>query len=206
MSASRSKHWVRGLALVAAFGAGPMVGSLPAQAQFSGFWGFLRSEPPPQLTLDALAKRLGGAGYRHLAIRMNGGVYLVDASDRSGKPVRLVVDVKDGTILQRFATLAPHMNAPDGGVASPGPGFAPSTGAPTQPALSGAKQRPQTPRVSPAPSAATVTPAAAPPEPLQQPPQAPVVATAPPAEQPPASAPVLVGPGYANGVPINPLD
>jgi hypothetical protein len=166
------------------------------------------------MTPEAVGQRLARAGFRSLQIRQNGNVYLVDANDKGGRPLRLVVDGKDGAILQRFALAAPRAGAQDGGVAPPAPGFAPQQGAPAEGAPNGARPRPQTPAASrskPAASEATAAPspgAQDPSEPAAQPPLAAAArATPAPAPMPsPAPAPVLVGPGFANGVPINPLD
>lgn len=202
MSVLRSRYgcrglWYRGLGLAAVMGFGLIAGGAPAQAQFFGTWGYRRPEPPPQMTLDAVAQRLIRSGFRGLEIRRNGSVYLVDAHDQGGRPVRLVVDMKDGAILQKFALANPRTGGADGGVSPPQPGFAP----PASPSVDDARPRTQAPRAKPAPSAATITPAPEQAAPAAQPP---VAVAAPAAGQPPAPPPV--GPGYANGVPINPLD
>ena len=202
MSVLRSRYgcrglWYRGLGLAAVMGFGLIAGGAPAQAQFFGTWGYRRPEPPPQMTLDAVAQRLIRSGFRGLEIRRNGSVYLVDAHDQGGRPVRLVVDMKDGAILQKFALANPRTGGADGGVSPPQPGSAP----PASPSVDDARPRTQAPRAKPAPSAATITPAPEQAAPAAQPP---VAVAAPAAAQPPAPPPV--GPGYANGVPINPLD
>ncbi len=204
MSVFRSQHWLARFGFAAVLGLGLIAGAAPAQAQFFGSWGYRRPEPP-QLSMDAVAQRLMRAGFKNLQFRLNGNVYLVDANDRGGRAVRLVVDVKDGTVLQRFAAVAPRTGGPDGAIGAPPPGYAPPPGAspearPRQQGQGGSRARP-------APSEATVAPA-----PLSQPQQPatpPVAAPAPSrAEAPlaPIPAPVIAGPGYANGVPINPLD
>ena len=207
MSALRSTYWFREFGLAACFTMSLIAGSAPARADFFGFLGLRRIEPPAQLPLDALTQRLSHTGFRALRVRQNGSVHLVDAVDRSGRPVRLVVDVRDGAILQRFASVAPQRaGAADG----PPPGFAPAPAAPTDSAPPGARSRSQPPRAKSSPEAAspavaTVAPASAAPEPiLQQKTPPPIAAAASPGlgEQPRA----VVGPGYANGVPINPLD
>ena len=207
MSVLRSRHWFRGpgfrgpgfrgLGLTAVMGFGLIAGGAPAQAQFFGTWGYRRPEPPPQMTLDAVAQRLIRSGFRGLEIRRNGGVYLVDARDQGGRPVRLVVDMKDAAILQKFALANPRKGGADAGVSPPQPGFAP----PASPSVDGARPRTQAPRAKQPPSAATITPAPEEAPPAAQPP---VAVAAPALAQPPAPSPV--GPGYANGVPINPLD
>ena len=192
MGAVRSKHVWRGWALAAAVGFGLIAGGSPAQAQFFGSWGYRRMEPPPQIKAEAVVQRLSRSGFKVLQIRPNGGVFLVDAKDQSARLIRLVVDARDGAILQRYAMVNPR-----GGVGESDAGaFAPA--APAEGAPPAARPRSQGARVKPAPPEATV---AAVPENAPSPVQAPVTVAAPP----PAPAP-LVGPGYANGVPINPLD
>ena len=186
---------VRSLGRAALVVAALLACGAPAQAQFLGSWGYRRPEPPPPISPDVLAERLNRSGFRVYQIRRNAAVYLVDASDPGGRMLRLIVDSMDGTILQRFATANPQAGAPDGGVGAPQPGFAPADGASPRP------QTPQAPRARSAPSAATVTPA---PEQAPPPAQPPVAVMAPAPE--PMPGPALVGPGYANGVPINPLD
>ena len=193
MGAFRSKDFKGSLALAAALFFGLIASVAPAQAQFFGSWGYRRMEPPPQMMAEAVVQRLSRSGFKVLQIRPNGGVFLVDARDQSARLTRLVVDARDGAILQRYAMADPRGGVTDGGAFAPAPGFAPP--APGD-ASSVAKPRPATPRVKPAPSEATVAPA-----PEQVPPPVATTAAAPPMVPAP-----MVGPGYANGVPINPLD
>ena len=194
MSGLRSKHGLGGWGLAAAFGLGLLGGVAPAQAQFFGSWD-RRIAPPPEMIPEAVARHLNHSGFKVRQIWRNGRVFLVDANDQGGQPIRLVVDVANGSILQRYAMANPRGGLSDGGVFAHQPALAPLEGA--RPA---ARPRAQAPRVKPAPSEAMAAPAPVtePPAPAQ-PVQPPVAAAAP------APAPI-VGPGYANGVPINPLD
>ena len=181
-----------------------IAGAGPAQAQFFGSWGFRNSQPPRQLTSQEMLQRLNRAGYRVSQLRMNGNVFLADVIDRAGQPLRLVISAIDAEILQRFAAIAPRVGGPDGGYSAPQPGFAPSAPGSGE-AAPGMRPRAPASRVRPAPSEATIAPSA---------PDAPSAAsptiTAAPAAPPRSAAPTpvapTVGPGYANGVPINPLD
>jgi len=168
----------------------------PAQAQFFGSWGYRRMEPPPQMMAGAVVQRLSRSGLKVLQIRNNGGVFLVDARDQGARLLRLVVDARDGAVLQRYAMVNPRGGMTDGGAFAPAPGFAPQAPTPGEP--SPARPRSKAPRVKPVPTEATVAPA---PDPAPKPVQLPVAVVAPQ----PSPAP-MVGPGYANGVPINPLD
>ena len=194
MGAFRSKDFRGLLALTAALFFSPMAGLAPAQAQFFGSWGYRRMEPPPQMMAEAVVQRLSRSGFKVLQIRPNGGVFLVDARDPSARMIRLVVDARDGAILQRYAMVDPRGAMTDGGAFAPAPGFAPQT--PGEGAPAAVRPRPAAPRVKPAPAEAKVAPA---PEQAPKPAPPPVAIAAPP------PAPI-VGPGYANGVPINPLD
>ncbi len=186
MGALRSIDFRGLLALAAALGFSLIAGVAPAQAQFFGSWGYGRVEPPPHMMAEAVVQRLSRSGLKVLQIRPNGGVFLVDVRDQSARMIRLVVDARDGAILQRYAMVDPR-GMTDGGAFAPAPG----EGAP-----SALRPRPAAPRVKPAPSEATAAPA---PEQAPKPAPPPVAIVAPP------PAPI-VGPGYANGVPINPLD
>jgi len=194
MGAFRSKDFKSWLALTAALFFGLIASVAPAQAQFFGSWGYRRMEPPPQLTADAVLQRLSRSGLKVLQIRPNRGVFLVDARDQSARLIRLVVDARDGAILQRYAMADPRGGLSDGGAFAPAPGFAPPVPGEGSPSL--AKPRPAAPRAKPAPSEATVAPARE---------QVPKIAPPPVAVAAPPPAPII-GPGYANGVPINPLD
>jgi hypothetical protein len=178
-----------------------LAGLAPAQAQFLGLFGSSTTQPPAQLTPQELVQRLSRAGFRVVKLRSNGNVFLADVTDRGGQSMRLVVNATDGAILQRFATASPRMDGPNGGLPSPQPGFAPSYPAEGE-ASAGARPRAPAARVKPAPSVATMVPT---PGASSGPPQAtPPVAAAPSA--PPALVAPMVGSGFANGVPINPLD
>ncbi len=213
MSSLRSQPWVfsihfamRARRLALFLCASLIAGAAPAQAQFFGFWGG-GNHPPAQMTPQDIVQRLSRAGFRVSKMRPNGNVYLADVTDRAGQPLRLVVNAADGAILQRFATIAPRISGPDGGAPAPQPGFAPSPPGSGEAAPSGMRPRPPTSRAKPSPSEATMAPA---PASSNGPAQAPPVATAAPAAapSPPVTAPMqpMVGPGFANGVPINPLD
>ena len=211
MSGLRSRYLIarldfgmrtRSVALI--FAMSSLVGVVPAEAQFFGFPSFRHNQPPPQLTSQEMLQRLARAGYRVSQLRMNGNVFLADVTDRSGQPLRLVISAIDAEILQRFAAIAPRVGGPDGGYSAPQPGFAPS-GPGAGEAAPGARPRAPAARARPAPSEATIAPStpdgstAAPP-----------AITAAPAAAPLSAAPApiapMVGPGFANGVPINPLD
>jgi len=182
-------------------------GVAPAQAQFFGSWGFRNSRPAPQLTPQEIVQRLSRAGYRVSQLRMNGNVFLADVNDRAGQPMRLVVSATDAEILQRFAAIAPRVGGPDGGYAAPQPGFAPSAPGSGE-AAPGMRPRAPASRARPSPAEATMAPST--PDAPNAPTAAPPAMTAAPAaaSRPAAPAPIqpMVGPGFANGVPINPLD
>ena len=196
MSAFCSKLFRNRLPLAAALAFGLIAGGSSARAQFFGTWGYQRLSPPPQMMPETIVQRLSRSGFKVLQIRHNGGVFLVDARDQGARLLRLVVDARDGAILQRYAMANPRGGMTDGGALAPAPGFAPQAPAPGEAAS--ARARSQAPRVKPAPSEATVAPA---PDPAPKPLQPPVAVAAPQPSQAP-----LVGPGFANGVPINPLD
>ena len=176
-----------------------IAGAAPAQAQFFGLFGNRNTQPPAQLTPQDVVQRLSRAGFRVMKLRLNGTVFLADANDRAGQPLRLVVSATDGAILQRFASTNPRVGAPDGGLPPPQPGYAPSAPGAGETAP-GMRPRAAAPRAKPAPAEATLAPA-----PTPAPAPSPTVTAAPP---PLAPAPIqpMVGPGFANGVPINPLD
>ena len=204
MSVLRLRRWFTGFDFIApgrrialALAFSWLAGLAPAQAQFLGLFGFSNTQPAAQLAPQDLVQRLGRAGFRVVKLRLNGNVFLADVTDRTGQPLRLVVNAHDGAILQRFATASPRMDGPNGG--SPSPGFAPSYPVEGE-ASPGARPRAPAARARPAASEATLAPGAAVAAPAVPPP----VAAAPPA--PPAPLPPMVGPGFANGVPINPLD
>ena len=195
---------MRGRWIASILAAALLAGVAPAQAQFFGSWGFRSSQPPRQLTSQEMLQRLNRAGYRVSQLRMNGNVFLADVIDRAGQPLRLVISAIDAEILQRFAAIAPRAGGPDGGYSAPQPGFAPSAPGSGE-AAPGMRPRAPASRARPSPSEATTVPAAP-----DAPTAAPSAITAAPAA-PPRSAPLapvapMVGPGFANGVPINPLD
>ncbi len=191
--------WIA-LILAAAF----FAGVAPAQAQFFGSWGFRNSQPPRQLSSQEMLQRLNRAGYRVSQLRMNGNVFLADVTDRAGQPLRLVISAIDAEILQRFAAIAPRVGGPDGGYSAPQPGFAPSAPGSGE-AAPGMRPRAPVSRARPAPSEATIAPSAAD-APAPAPPAMTAAPAAPPRSAAPAPVAPMVGPGYANGVPINPLD
>ncbi len=194
---SRLDFGMRGRSVLLLLAVSLLLGVAPAQAQFFGSWGFRNNQSPPQLTPQDMLQRLGRAGYRVSQLRMKGNVFLADVTDRSGQPLRLVISAIDAEILQRFAAIAPRVGGPDGGYSAPQPGFAPSAPGAGE-AAPGMRPRAPASRARPASSEATIAPST---------PDAP--SAAPPAvPRPAAPAPIqpMVGPGFANGVPINPLD
>ena len=214
MSVFRSPYWIPRLVFakrnsrIALVLATALFASVaPAQAQFFGSWGFSNSRPAPQLTSQEMLQRLNRAGYRVSQLRMNGNVFLADVIDRTGQPLRLVISATDAEILQRFAAIAPRAGGPDGGYSAPPPGFAPSAPGSGE-AAPGMRPRAPAARARPAPSEATMAPST--PDAPNAPTAAPPAMTAAPAAAPRPAAPApiqpMVGPGFANGVPINPLD
>ena len=176
----------------------------PAQAQFFGSWGLRSNQPPPQLNQQDMLQRLNRAGYRVSQLRMNGNVFLADVIDRAGQPLRLVISATDAQILQRFAAIAPRVGGPDGGYAAPQPGFAPAAPGAGDVAP-GMRPRAPASRARPAPSEATIAPST-PDAPSAAPPAVTAAPAAPLRSAAPAPVAPMVGPGFANGVPINPLD
>ena len=206
MSGLRSRYLIskldfgmRGRSIALLLAVSLLAGVAPAQAQFFGFPSFRNSQPPPQLTPQEMLQRLARAGYRVSQLRMKGNVFLADVTDRSGQSLRLVISAIDAEILQRFAAIAPRVGGPDGGYAVPQPGFAPAAPGSGE-AAPGMRPRAPASRARPAPSEATIAPST---------PDAPSVSAAPaapPRSAAPAPVAPMVGPGFANGVPINPLD
>jgi hypothetical protein len=173
-------------------------------------------------------------GYRVSGeLQRNGGTYLVDAVDQRGRALRLVVDAYQGDILQRFATTPPRPPAsipqpqsqanlypqyqsypayPD---AAPPSQVTPGSGRKT---TDDARRSQVKKTQTAARETGTPTPESARPgrtrnsartDPEQPQPAVkaePATAAVTPAPHPPASVPKTDGPGYANGVPINPLD
>lgn len=196
--------WIFALAL----GFAVMAVNVPAQAQFFGTWGYPVAQPP-ELMPQTVAEQLKRAGYKVRRIERDHKMFIVDGADKAGRQVRLVVHPASGEILQRYAMVNPRGGASDASGAARAPAAVQPDGA--SPAH---KPRPQGSRAKPAPSQATITPAA-PTAPEQARPEAPApVAAAAPAPAPvpapaaaPQPAPQPTPPaGYANGVPINPLD
>jgi len=213
MSVFRSPYWIprlvfakRNSLIALVLAATLFAGVAPAQAQFFGLFGN-RNSPPAQLTPQDVVQRLSRAGFRVVKPRLNGNVFLADANDRAGQPLRLVVNATDGAILQRFASTSPRAGGPDGGYSAPPPGFAPSAPGSGE-AAPGMRPRAPAARARPAPSEATMAPST--PDAPNAPTAAPPAMTAAPAAAPRPAAPApiqpMVGPGFANGVPINPLD
>ena len=214
MSVFRSPYWIprlvfakRNSRIALVLAAALFASVAPAQAQFFGSWGFRNSRPAPQLTPQEIVQRLSRAGYRVAQLRMNGNVFLADVNDRAGQPMRLVISATDAEILQRFAAIAPRAGGPDGGYSAPPPGFAPSAPGSGE-AAPGMRPRAPAARARPAPSEATIAPSTS--DGSNAPTAAPPAMTAAPAAAPRSAAPApiapMVGPGFANGVPINPLD
>ena len=172
----------------------------PVLAQFAGYRSYGPIAPPPEMMPGSVAQRLSRAGYKVRWIKRRDGVFLADASDRDGRSLRLVLDVADGRILQRFVMLGPNGRAAEMDRPAPRP-------------------RPQAPGGEPVPSEATVAhapivPAPVPEEvqpPVDASPQAPLPATAEAGSASTESAAepeqaVSPEPGNAEAVPVNPLD
>ncbi len=188
--------------LAAALSFAVIATAVPAQAQFWGNWGH-SSMTPPEMMPQTVAQGLNRAGYKVRQIRRNGGVFVVDVADQGGRSLRLLIHPASGEILRRYAMANPRDGASDASGPSRQPALAPAEGAHTT-----QKARPQSSRAKPAPSQATITPApllAPAPAQEQATPEVPAPITAAgPAAAP--AAPAAAQPGYANGVPINPLD
>jgi hypothetical protein len=59
--------------------------------------------PGPFLSPSEVFEEVLSAGYQPVRLMgRNGGVLIVDAKDRRGKPIRLIIDAMDGDILERF--------------------------------------------------------------------------------------------------------
>jgi hypothetical protein len=90
---------VRRLAAVSALVLAGLAASPAAQAQ--GFFSFYETSPRD------VVDRLYDQGYTvHLPMIRRGDVYVVDAAGPSHRPMRLIVSVHDGRVLERFATAA----------------------------------------------------------------------------------------------------
>lgn len=191
--------------------AGLSLAAAPAQAQFffDYYAGPIRPAPPPyppaphgdvRLSPREIVQAVREQGYRPAGRPMlNRGVYALDANDRAGRPVRLIVEAYDGEILQALpAAMQPAGAPPMAGFADPGePRVIPAPIAPRQPQ----KPRAQKPPAPPASKAMQAEPAA----PVAP---GPAVGAAPldsgpvpvaPLDAPPAAPP-------APGVPVTPLD
>jgi hypothetical protein len=229
--------------------------SVPAQAQWGGWFGRGGYAEQPAMPPGVLYRQLARQGYRATtAAQRRGDVVIVDVEDRYGQPMRLIVDAMDGSILQRFATGQPATASVYGYNADPRPAYraSPETLPPRradltppgsfEPApLRRAEPAPERqhvpkpkvasrpssthPRALPNPLTPSEPPAEAPREPsvaampVEPAPKAksaptvrPAAVTAAPtpteATPPPKTktAPARSKPGYANGVPINPLE
>ena len=232
MSEIRSKALMKAAGLALVVGVATSAGSAPAQAQFFGWFGGQRFSQPGALTSEALVRRLGQQGYRVLKLQKNDSVFLVDVIEPKGRSMRLVVNATDGSILQRFATAVPRYDgripgvldmSPDTGrtnlATPPGTDYPSRRNAPKPPAEARADPNDSpapSPRSRTSPSRATSLPATEPGATKASDPAPAAVVAEPVVQAPRRSAPVLLAPapvpadtnkpGYANGVPINPLD
>ena len=261
MSASRLKLGSRANAAALAAALLVALSSAPARAQFSGYWGW-RSPQAAPVPSEMIYGRLLARGFDVIGpLRRNGGVFLADVQDRSGRRERLVMDAYSGAVLQTFAYAPPRLAPaePNAREYAPGPSYAryprdslppnyippgmiPEPGAePLPPRESKAKRparkvarREVTPKHAPPPSEAAPSdatrepgtsdagapprtaaheesrPARSPSDAASQNAQEAAVGSTPSASKPaaaaiPASKPAS-GPGFAHGVPINPLD
>jgi len=205
-----------------------LASATPAKAQFFGI--FRAFQTPSTLSPEMVYRQLVRAGYQPIGqIQRNGRVYVASVYDPRRRQLRLVIDSAEGRILERYVVAARQVEEP--AVSSPAlpprtiPSQPPEPKTPAKPKIT--RQEPEraapvrnpvaAPVIAPTPahapaaeSTATVRPPAAQ-TPVAAAPAAPVAAaptTAPARPAPPrAEAPAHAeGPGYANGVPINPLD
>jgi hypothetical protein len=207
--------------LVLAASAAMAAGSAQAQP-FFGYFGYRTYEVPSTLPPEAVYRQLVRVGYQPLGrIQRNGRVFIADVIDPRRRQLRLVIDSSDGTILERYMIAARAATSDEFGVSAPlrQPDVRPParrkpeprTASRIAPPDNGADRNRAVPPVTgpevipaPIPQAAPVRPDRAT---RSEPSVAEVPATpAPRREQAPAAAPRGEGPGYANGVPINPLE
>ena len=245
MSAFRSKAYgstafFKAVGLAWVIGSARAAGATPARAQLFGWWGAHYSQPAA-MPAELISRRLAQQGYRVLRLQRNGGVFLADVSEGRGRTLRLVVDSRDGSILQRFATAAVRNDgrapgvydmSPDTGLGSLAPPSPVPAPVPDRPSRRAAPRAPaeavldpgetsspsSRKHPAPVPSKAMSLPAGEP-DGSARPSETPSTAAAGSAPSPaPAPAPVRLQPppapapatankpGYATGVPINPLD
>ncbi len=127
---------LRALALAGAASLALLAGAGAAQAQFLGVWQFgvasrgYFDEPRDDLMGDdfmredfarpgapqgAIRATLSAEGYVLVSpLRRNGRVYIAEVEDRRGRSFRVVLDARDGEILERFARGGPPR--PPGGM------------------------------------------------------------------------------------------
>jgi hypothetical protein len=203
----------RGLGLIAATIIAGLSAGAPAQAQFFGFGAGPFSDvetAPPRM----IERRLARQGYRLTRpLRLNGEVLLADTIDPDGRRMRLVVDAYSGSVLQRFVTseAAPERYANrSGGYDEPRVIQGPNSGYLENGSLAPSNALPAPKQLAPAARAPVEAPTAqSAPARVEQPNVSVSSADGPKAvERSPASKPAATTPkpGYANGVPINPLD
>ncbi len=193
----------------------------PAHAQFFN-WGVQPQPYEAQVTMpvEVIYQRIARQGYRVVRpLERNGRVLIADVIDRRGREVHLVIDARDGGILQSFANTGRPQLSP--------PGLIPGARTPARQAREPSRAKParQTTASSPDPKEHSAQPDKKPSRlPSQMPsvpgqaekaaPANPVAnSVASPVEKPVAPTakavePAINGkkPGFANGVPINPLD
>ena len=208
-----------------------LAAATPAQAQLFGI--FRTFQTPSTLSPEMVYRQLVQAGYQPIGrIQRNGQVFVASVYDSRRRQLRLVIDSVQGRILERYVVAARQAEEP----ATASPALPPRTvpAQPAEPKTRAEPRTPAKPKltrqepekVAPArnPVAApaiTSTPSSAPAvestatvrPPALQAPVAAAPAAAAPAPAPTRIAPARTepppradGPGYANGVPINPLD
>lgn len=184
------QRWRHVSLMAAVVAAGLTAFAAPAPAQFIQLFGFPSAEPPPPLPPDVVAGRLTRMGFKVVRLRRSPQGYVAEATDLAGQTFRLLVDPVDGSVLQHVAlpNASVEREPRRGSIESAPPGErAPPRSRPSQ------QQSAQQPKGS----EATAPAASSEPAPQQ----------AAPAPAKPASPFVpKSGPGFANGVPINPLD
>ncbi len=160
----------------------------PAPAQFMQLFGFPSAEPPPPLPPDVVTSRLTRMGFKVVRLRRSPQGYVAEATDLAGQTFRLLVDPVDGSVLQHVALPNASVEPRRGTIEGAPPG----------------ERAPPRSRTSPQQSA---------PQPKGSEANAPATSSEPASQQaapaPSKPAPPFVpksGPGFANGVPINPLD
>ena len=215
-----------------ALAAGTVIG-LGGTAQAQPFFGFFTRgfSTPATLPPEAVYNHLVRYGYQPIGrIQRNGRVFVADVIDPRRRQLRLVINSADGAVLERYVVASRY-----GAVDEPRPvaPVQPEVRAPAKqkPEPRVATREPPQERVTEQPRTQTTVapkviraPVPEPksvraPAPTRNEPavaEVPAAAAEPPAPTPvvprreaaPArpAAPRTEGPGYANGVPINPLD